>query len=122
MNEIETIGQRVKREPWAKAWPSATSLRPSMLGSTHLEVEAGRENPSDVLLVRLAEALNADVDERMLVARRVPDDLMEKLAADPTEALERTNHPHRDASEGSRWRADWRSQSDGGGNSSSCAR
>ena len=51
------------------------------------KVEAGRENPSDDLLRRLAGVFTVEPDELLLVARRLPETMIDDLAADPTEAL-----------------------------------
>lgn len=59
------------------------------VGVPHIsKIEAGRESPSDELLCKIAEALGCDSDEFLLVARRIPGELMDKLAADPAESLE----------------------------------
>ncbi|NNJ48427.1 MAG: helix-turn-helix transcriptional regulator [Acidimicrobiia bacterium] len=59
------------------------------VGVPHIsKIEADRENPSDELLERIAQVFNGDVDELLLVARRVPDELIERLASDPATALE----------------------------------
>lgn len=58
------------------------------VGVPHVsKVEAGRENPSDDLLVQIARVFECDIDELMLVARRVPADLLDQLAADPKKSL-----------------------------------
>ena len=58
------------------------------VGVPHIsKVEAGRENPSDELLTRLAVLFEVDADELLLVARRLPVELIEALAVDPSKAL-----------------------------------
>ena len=64
-------------------------LRRLAVGVPHIsKIEAGRENASDELLRRIADVFECDFDELLLVARRVPPDLMEEFAADPTRSLE----------------------------------
>ena len=59
------------------------------VGAPHIsKIEAGREIPSDELLRKVAEALSCDFDELLLVAKRMPLDLMETLASDPQRSLE----------------------------------
>ena len=59
------------------------------VGTPHIsKIEAGRENPSDELLRNIAEVFDCEFDELLLVARRVPPDLMEKLAANPRHSLQ----------------------------------
>ena len=89
MSDTETIGQRIKRERLSKGMTQRDLAAAVDVGVPHIsKIEASRENPSDDLLTKLAEVFGADADELMLVAHRVPDDLMEKLATDPSEALE----------------------------------
>lgn len=58
------------------------------VGVPHIsKVEANRENPSDDLILRLAEVFGVDADELFLSARRLPPALAEDLASDPAEAL-----------------------------------
>lgn len=58
------------------------------VGVPHIsKMEANRENPSDDLLERLAKVFKIDADELFLTARRLPDSMIEKLAADPAEGL-----------------------------------
>jgi transcriptional regulator with XRE-family HTH domain len=58
------------------------------VGVPHIsKVEANRENPSDDLIVRLAEVFGVDPDELFLSARRLPPALAEDLASDPAGAL-----------------------------------
>jgi transcriptional regulator with XRE-family HTH domain len=58
------------------------------VGVPHIsKVEAGRESPSEDLLGRIATAFGLDPDEMLLVARRLPPDIVEDFASDPTKAL-----------------------------------
>jgi transcriptional regulator with XRE-family HTH domain len=51
------------------------------------KIENGREFPSDDLLVRIAEVLDLDPDELLVVAGRVPQPLMDVLSDHPAEAV-----------------------------------
>lgn len=85
---VETIGQRIKRERLALEMTQRELAEAVDVGVPHIsKVEAGRENPSDDLLRRLADVFKAEADELFLVARRLPDAMIEDLAADPAEAL-----------------------------------
>ena len=89
MNDIELIGQRIKRERLSKSLTQRALAESVGVGTPHIsKIEAGRENPSDELLQRIAEVLDCDFDELLLVAGRVPPDLMEGFAPDPQGALE----------------------------------
>ena len=57
------------------------------VGVPHIsKVEADRESPSDALIERLAEVLSIDVDELFIVARRLPESMVDKFAVDPAKA------------------------------------
>jgi transcriptional regulator with XRE-family HTH domain len=86
---VQTIGQRIKEER-LKAGLTQRALAVKVeVGVPHIsKIEAGRESPSDELLERMAEAFGVDAGELMLVARRIPDAVLDKLAADPVDALE----------------------------------
>jgi len=89
MPDIETIGQRVKRERLAIDLTQRELAEAVGVGVPHIsKVEAGRENPSDDLLDRLAGVFKVEVDELLVVARRLPEEVLDKLAADPVKALE----------------------------------
>ena len=85
----ESIGQRIKRERIAKSLTQRELAEITDVGVPHIsKVEADRENPSEDLLCRMAEVFGIDVEELLLVARRVPGEFLESLAADPPAALE----------------------------------
>ena len=89
MSDSESIGQRIKRERLSRDMTQRNLAAAVSVGVPHIsKIEAGRESPSDELLRKIAEALGCDSDEFLLVARRVPDEFMDKLAADPAESLE----------------------------------
>lgn len=85
----ESIGQRIKRERIAKGLTQRELAEITGVGVPHIsKVEADRENPSEDLLGRMAEVFGADIDELLLVARRLPDEFLESLATDPPAALQ----------------------------------
>lgn len=89
MGTPELIGQRIKRERLAADLTQRELADAVGVGVPHIsKVEAGRESPSDDLLVKLAEKFSVSVDELMLTARRLPEDLLEELASDPKQSLE----------------------------------
>lgn len=102
MAEVETIGQRIRRERLARQMTQRDLASRLKVGVPHVsKVEAGRENPSDELLRRVADVFELDPDELFLVARRVPETLIEQMAIDPAHALSylrRWNKPESDAS------------------------
>jgi transcriptional regulator with XRE-family HTH domain len=88
MTSAETIGQRVKRERLGRNLTQRQLADAVGVGVPHIsKVEADRENPSDELLTKIADLFQLDADELMLVARRVPESIMEKLALDPGKSL-----------------------------------
>lgn len=52
------------------------------------KVEAGRERPSADLLTKVAAALDADPDELLLLAGRLPEDVAQIVADKPEIALQ----------------------------------
>lgn len=61
----------------------------AQVGVPHIsKVEANRENPSDDLIARLAKILDIESEELFIAARRLPEDLMERFAAEPARALQ----------------------------------
>ena len=89
MNDIEPIGSRIKRERLSRAMTQRVLAKEVGVGTPHIsKIEAGRESPSDELLRKIAEVFDCDLDELLLVARRIPADLLEQLASDPKESLQ----------------------------------
>ena len=89
MSDVELIGQRIKRERLSRGMTQRELAALVGVGVPHIsKVEAGRENPSDDLLRKVAEVFGCDFDELMLVARRIAPHLMERLVADPAASLE----------------------------------
>ncbi len=89
VSEIETIGQRIKRERLNRSLTQRDLAKLVGVGAPHIsKIEAGRESPSDELLYQIAETFNCDLDELLLSARRLPPDLLETLALDPQRSLQ----------------------------------
>lgn len=58
------------------------------VGFPHIsKVEKGTESPSDELLLKLAAALNADPDELLALAHRVPADVSDAILEKDTLAI-----------------------------------
>lgn len=88
MATVETIGARIKRERLALQMTQRQLAEAVDVGVPHIsKVEADRENPSDDLIHRLAKVFGADPDELLLVARRLPEAMIEDLATDPARAI-----------------------------------
>ena len=88
VRDNETIGQRIRRERHSRGMTQRVLAEKVGVGVPHIsKVEAGRENPSDELLRKIADVYDCDFDELLLVARRIPQELMERLASDPQESL-----------------------------------
>lgn len=84
----ETIGQRIKRERLSRGLTQRQLAEAVQVGVPHIsKVEADRESPGDDLLVRLAAVLGVDPDELFLAARRLPETMLERLAAEPARAV-----------------------------------
>lgn len=89
VSDIETIGQRIRRERLDRSLTQRELAEKVGVGVPHIsKVEAGRESPSDELLGKIASEFGLDKDELMIAARRVPDELVEKLASNPSASLE----------------------------------
>lgn len=88
MADVETIGERIRRERLDRQMTQRVLASKVGVGVPHIsKVEADRENPSDELLRRLATVLGLEADELLLVARRLPQSMSEEFATDPAEAL-----------------------------------
>ncbi len=89
MSGIEPVGQRIKRERLMRDMTQRMLAEAVGVGVPHIsKVEAGRENPSDELLRKIAYLFGCDFDELLLAAKRMPPDLIEQFAADPTRSLQ----------------------------------
>ena len=81
---METIGQRIRRERAARGMTQKQLAARLRVGASHVsKIETGRESPSNALIEKAAAAFLADPDELMLVARRMPEHIMGRLAIDP---------------------------------------
>ena len=88
MSDTELIGQRIKRERLNLSLTQRDLARRVGVGAPHIsKIEAGRESPSDELLCEIAKVFGCDYDELLIVARRLPSDLMEKLASNPQQSI-----------------------------------
>ena len=88
MPDGELIGDRIKRERLSRGMTQRQLADAVQVGVPHIsKVEANRENPSDDLLERVAKVFGLDADELLIVARRVPPELVEQFATDPAQAL-----------------------------------
>ena len=89
VSATELIGQRIKRERLNRDMTQRNLAEMVDVGVPHIsKIEAGRERPSDELLRKIAEVLGCDADELLLAARRIPEEVMDKVAADPVGFLE----------------------------------
>ncbi|MDA9857495.1 helix-turn-helix domain-containing protein [Rubripirellula sp.] len=85
---MTTFGERIRELRKAKTW-TLRDLAPKVgVGFTYLsKVENGRldfgDYPSAALIRRLAEALEADEDELLLLAGRVPESIRKRLRERP---------------------------------------
>lgn len=89
MGEVETIGERIKRERAVRDMTQRELADKVGVGAAHIsKVEADRENPGEPLLHRLALVFGIDVKELFLVARRLPEDMAEVFAEHPRRVVE----------------------------------
>ena len=82
------FGERVRELRKAKAWSLRVLADKVGVGFTYLSrVETERMNsgdyPSDALIQRLAEALEADEEELIVLAERVPDRIRRRVLQRP---------------------------------------
>jgi DNA-binding MarR family transcriptional regulator/DNA-binding XRE family transcriptional regulator len=87
-NAEEAIGSRIRRERTERGITQRELAERASIGAPHLsKLERGTEQPSEALLVRIADALDIDGDELLLQAGLVPRWMVEELAADPARAV-----------------------------------
>lgn len=85
----ETFGERIRRERLKLGLTQRQLADRVGVSVPHIsKLESDRDRPSDDLIVRLARVFKVDPDELRLVARRLPDEMMERMAARPSDALE----------------------------------
>lgn len=84
---MTAIGERIRAER-IEAGLTQRQLAESVdVGTPHIsKIENGRENPSDALITLIAKRLDVNRDELLLVAGRVPYDIMARLTASPQRA------------------------------------
>ncbi len=83
-----TFGQRVRELRHAKEWSLRDLAARVDVGFTYLSrVENERLNfgdyPSDSLIHRLADALDADEDELLILAKRIPERIKQRVLERP---------------------------------------
>jgi len=83
-----TFGKRVRQLRHAKEWSLRDLAAKVDVGFTYLSrVENKRLNfgdyPSDALIHRLAEALEADEEELLILAKRIPEPVKKRLLQRP---------------------------------------
>lgn len=85
---MATFGKRVRQLRHAKGWSLRDLAGKVGVGFTYLSrVENERLNfgdyPSDALIHRLADALEADEDELLILAKRVPEPIRQRVLERP---------------------------------------
>lgn len=85
---MKTFGERVRELRHAKDWSLRDLAQKVGVGFTYLSrVENERLNfgdyPSDALIHRLADALEADEDELLILAKRVPERIRKRVLQRP---------------------------------------
>lgn len=85
---MKTFGERVRELRHAKDWSLRDLAQKVGVGFTYLSrVENERLNfgdyPSDALIHRLADALEADEDELLVLAKRVPERIRKRVLQRP---------------------------------------
>ena len=85
---MTTFGQKIRELRQAKGW-TLRQLAPKVsVGFTYLsKVETGRldfgDYPSEALIHRLADAFNADEEELLILADKVPQQIRKRLKERP---------------------------------------
>jgi HTH-type transcriptional regulator, competence development regulator len=85
---VATFGKRVRQLRHAKGWSLRDLAEKVNVGFTYLSrVENERLNfgdyPSDALIHRLADALDADEGELLLLAKRIPEPVKKRVLQRP---------------------------------------
>jgi transcriptional regulator with XRE-family HTH domain len=85
----DSLGQRIKQERLKRGLTQRELADAVGITVPYMsKIEANRETPTDEKLVRVAEVLRLNADELILAAGRMPSDVMDRLTADPSKALE----------------------------------
>ncbi|MDE2936724.1 MAG: helix-turn-helix transcriptional regulator [Chloroflexota bacterium] len=86
--QIGHVGDRIKHERLKCRLTQRELASKVGVGTPHIsKIEAGRENASDALLQKIATVIECEFEELLLTARRIPPDLMDKIASDPQQSL-----------------------------------
>ncbi|MEX2547287.1 MAG: helix-turn-helix transcriptional regulator [Chloroflexota bacterium] len=85
----DPLGQRIKKERLARGMTQRDLADAVGITVPYMsKIEAGKETPTDEKIKKIAEVLRLNPDELILAAGRMPADVMDRLAADPTKGLE----------------------------------
>lgn len=85
----ESLGRRIKQRRLEKRLTQRELADAVGITVPYMsKIEADRETPTDEKIQRIALQLDLNVDELILAAGRIPEDVMERLTADPAKALE----------------------------------
>jgi HTH-type transcriptional regulator, competence development regulator len=85
----ESLGQRIKKERLARGMTQRELADAAGIKVPYVsKIEADKETPTEEKIIKLAQVLGLDADELTLAAGRMPADVMDRLTADPTKALE----------------------------------
>ena len=85
----ESLGQRIKQRRLEKGLTQRELAEATGITVPYMsKIEADRETPTDEKLERIAKALGLNSDELILAAGRLPEDVIERLTADPGRARE----------------------------------
>lgn len=85
----EPLGQRIKKERLALGLTQRELADAIGITVPYMsKIEAGKETPTEEKIVKVAEVLGLNADELILATGRMPADVMDRLAADPTMGLE----------------------------------
>lgn len=84
----ESLGQRIKQERLALGMTQRELANAVGITVPYMsKIEADKETPTDEKILKVAEVLGLNPDELILAAGRMPADVMDRLAADPTKGL-----------------------------------
>lgn len=85
----ESLGQRIKHQRLEKGLTQRELAEAAGITVPYMsKIESDRETPTDEKLGRIASELGLNPDELILAAGRLPEDVMERLTANPENALE----------------------------------
>ncbi len=85
----DSLGRRIKQRRLEKGMTQRELADAVGITVPYMsKIEADRETPTDEKIQRIAIQLDLNVDELTLAAGRLPEDVMERLTADPAKALE----------------------------------